>query len=132
MLTPTDKKRIKTSQELEKIAFGGLPIKPYTGGRYHYIEHEEIPAQEVNSSRHRRALREIPSIIRESVLPTLSLFAGEDCELDYIIEWFKKSANIPPSEPISIALIGNPASGKSFTLNNITGEPGLAHSVCAW
>ncbi|KAG9659229.1 hypothetical protein KCU95_g10251, partial [Aureobasidium melanogenum] len=108
-------------------AYGGGPVRQYIPGKpYNYSRHETVPQLEVNSQHHLKSIENFLYNINEVVLPALLPYRDEDKSISDTVEWFEKHSSIPAIPPVRFAISGAAGSGKTSTLNNILGKPGLA------
>ncbi|KAG9848357.1 hypothetical protein KCU98_g5469, partial [Aureobasidium melanogenum] len=113
-------------------AYGGGPVRHYIPGKpYNYSRHETVPQLEVNSQHHLKSIENFLYNIKEVVLPALLPYRDEDKSISDTVEWFEKHSSIPAIPPVRFAISGAAGSGKTSTLNNILGKPGLATADCA-
>jgi hypothetical protein len=121
-------KRSKIATEAGPKAYSGHSLLQYIPGKpYRYSRHEEVPYLQINGRHHQDAIEHFISNIKE-VVSALSPYREEDKQLSDSVKWFENNADIPAIPPTRFAFIGNSGSGKTSTLNNVLGEPGLANA----
>jgi hypothetical protein len=131
-ISVSDVKKFKISTEAGPRAYGGGPVLQHIPGtQYKYTRHETVPDLEFNSKHHQDAMENFLFYMKNEIIPSIAPYANEDKSLNDMVKWLTKNAKIPVISQTIFALLGNSGSGKTSTLNNILGEPGLANADAA-